>query len=554
MKSFFGLRTLKVILISTLSISTLSISPASAAPTNSALPLITGSISVGTTATVSRGTWVGTIENYSYQWRRCSDLVTTTTCIAIAGANATTYVITSADSGKYLRVSVTALDVSGGTTVLTAPTAIVLSPPVNTALPVVTGTASFGSVLTTSSGTWSTPNAGIYTYKWLRCSSQIESSCTYISGAATNSYTIAAAEVGTYIRSEVTISDSTNRLPASAKSSPTSIISSEPRNISLPFIFGEPVVGQNIQFNSGSWVANPVATFTSVWQKCTSSGVISCANLSVQPGQQITLVDSDLTMYYRVQVTGINNFGGTIKFSSLFGPIVKPTAPTNTKAPSISGLSKEGELITVDNGLWGGFPAPTFSYTWQRCNATNVCSTINSATTSTYRVTYEDAGNSIKAIVKATNSVGSISVTTNAISGIIGLISPFLVPQLSGVASRGQTLESDSGFWTGTNTTDFLFKWQRCSSTLPTSCVDIAGAQKNKYQVNSLDQGKYLRSGAAIRNVSQYFYSDLSDRVPVPTVSTKYVKGKSCAIKGKRVTSGTKSLICRNVKGKLVWY
>ena len=554
MKSFFGLRTLKVILISALSISTLGISPASAAPTNTVLPLITGNISVGTTATVSKGTWVGTIENYSYQWRRCSDLVTTTTCIAIAGANSSTYVITSTDAGKYLRVSVTALDVSGGTTVLTAPTAIVLSPPVNTSLPVVSGTPSFGSILTTTTGTWSTPNAGIYTYKWLRCSNQAESSCTYISGATTSSYGIAAPEVGTYVRSEVTISDLSNRLPASAKSSPTSIISSEPRNTSLPYIFGDAVVGQKIQFDPGSWVANPAATFTSVWQKCTSSGVASCVNLSVQPGQPITLVDSDLNSYFRVQVTGINNFGGTIKFSSLFGPIVKPTAPANIKAPTISGLSKEGEILTVDNGTWSGFPTPTLSYTWQRCSATNVCSAINSATTISYRTTFEDAGNSVKAIVKATNSVSSVSVTTNSITGIIGLISPFLVPQLSGVASRGQVLESDPGFWTGTNTTDFLYKWQRCSSTMLSTCTDITGAQTNKYQVNSFDQGKYLRSGAAIRNVSQFFYSDLTDRVSLPAVSSKYVKGKSCTVKGKRVTSGTKSLICRNVKGKLVWY
>jgi hypothetical protein len=99
-----------------------------------------------------------------------------------------------------------------------------------------------------------------------------------------------------------------------------------------------------------------------------------------------------------------------------------------------------------------------------------------------------------------------------------------------------------------------LFKWQRCSSTALTSCIDIAGAQTNKYQVSSLDQGKYLRSGAAIRNVSQFFYSELTDRVSLPAVSSKYVKGKTCTVQGKRVTSGTKSLICRNVKGKLVWY
>jgi hypothetical protein len=134
------------------------------------------------------------------------------------------------------------------------------------------------------------------------------------------------------------------------------------------------------------------------------------------------------------------------------------------------------------------------------------------------------------------------------------LISPFLVPQLNGIASRGQIIETDPGIWAGTNTTDFLFKWQRCTTQVPSSCADIPSAQANKYQVTTLDQGKYLRSGVAIRNISQYSYSDLTDRVPLPTVSTKYVKGKACTVKGKRVTSGTKSLICRNVKGKLVWY
>jgi hypothetical protein len=133
-------------------------------------------------------------------------------------------------------------------------------------------------------------------------------------------------------------------------------------------------------------------------------------------------------------------------------------------------------------------------------------------------------------------------------------MSPFLVPQLNGIASRGQTLESDSGIWAGNNSTDFLYKWQRCSSTVLSTCVDIAGAQANKYQISTSDQGKYLRSGVAIRNVSQFFFSDLTDRVSLPAVSSKYVKGKTCTVQGKRVTAGTKKLICRNVKGKLVWY
>jgi len=534
--------------------SALSFSPAVAMPTNSILPLISGNISVGGSVSVSRGTWVGTVENYSYQWRRCTDSVITTTCAAISGANTNSYVITQNDSGKYLRVSVTALDINGGTTVLTNATTIVLSRPVNIVLPNISGTPSFGNILTTTNGTWTTPNSGVYFYKWLRCTTALETSCVYISNAISSSYGIVAADVGTYIRSEITVSDLTNRLTSSAKSAATTMITSEPRNITLPMVTGDPVVGQKLQYDSGTWVANPAATFTVIWQKCTSLVETTCTNLSAQPGTSLSLADADLNAYYRVQVTGVNSLGGTIKFSPVFGPVVKPTAPVNTKAPSISGLSKEGETITVDKGTWTGYPTPTFTYTWQRCDAVNLCSAISSATASTYKLTYEDAGYSVKAVVKATYTVTSISVTTNSITGVIGLMSPFLLPQLSGVAALGKVIESDAGIWSGTSTTDFLFKWQRCSSTLVTTCVDIAGAQVNKYQVKTLDQGKYLRSGVAIRNLSQYAYSDLSDRIALPTVNVKYTKGKTCKVRGTKVKSGSKTLICRNVKGKLVWY
>ena len=89
---------------------------------------------------------------------------------------------------------------------------------------------------------------------------------------------------------------------------------------------------------------------------------------------------------------------------------------------------------------------------------------------------------------------------------------------------------------------------------MTSTCSDIAGAVVATHKISTADQGRYLRSGVAIRNLSQFAFSDLTDRVPLPAVSSKFVKGKSCTVKGKRVTSGTKSLICRNVKGKLVWF
>ena len=527
---------------------------AQAAPTNTVLPAITGIVAVGNTVQVGNGTWGGAVESYSYQWRRCADAVATNTCVAISGATATSYVIVQADSTKYLRVSVTALDVTGGTTVLTAPTAVVIGRPINTGLPQLSGSLVFASSLTTTSGTWSTPNAGVYTYKWLRCSSTVEATCTYISGASSSTYAISATDGSLYLRSEATVMDATNRVSSSARSSAAGPVTSEPRNISLPVIVGEPVTGQVIRFDSGTWVANPAATFSALWQKCASAAPESCASIAGQTAPTLTLTDADLNLYFRVQITAINTFSGTLKFSPVFGPIVKPMAPTTKTAPVLSGIAKEGETLSVTNGTWNGFPVPTYSYTWQRCDSANACTAIAGATSATYKLTFQDAGFAIKASVRATNSVGNATATSNAISGVLGVLTPFLAPQVSGVAIVGQTLESDPGIWTGSNSTDYLHKWQRCTSTMTSTCSDIAGAVVATHKISTADQGRYLRSGVAIRNLSQFAFSDLTDRVPLPAVSSKFVKGKSCTVKGKRVTSGTKSLICRNVKGKLVWF
>lgn len=527
---------------------------AQAAPTNTALPVITGTVAVGNTVEVGRGTWGSAIESYSYQWRRCADAVATNTCVAISGATATSYVIVQADATRFLRVSVTALDITGGTTVLTAPTAVVIGRPINTGLPQLSGSLVFASSLTTTSGTWSTPNAGVYTYKWLRCSSTVEATCTYISGATSSTYAISATDVGLYLRSEATVMDATNRVSSSARSSAAGPVTSEPRNISLPVILGEPVTGQVIRFDSGTWVANPAATFSALWQKCASAAPESCASIAGQTAPTLTLTDADLNLYFRVQITAINTFSGTLKFSPVFGPIVKPMAPTTKTAPVLSGIAKEGETLSVTNGTWNGFPVPTYSYTWQRCDSANACTAIAGATSATYKLTFQDAGFAIKVSVRATNSVGNATAASNVISGVLGVLTPFLAPQVSGVAIVGQTLESDPGIWTGSNSTDYLYKWQRCTSTMTSTCSDIAGAVVATHKISTADQGRYLRSGVAIRNLSQFAFSDLTDRVPLPAVSSKFVKGKSCTVKGKRVTSGTKSLICRNVKGKLVWF
>lgn len=169
---------------------------ASGAPVNSVAPTITGTAARGDTLSVGTGTWSpsGTA---SYVWERCAD----STCTAISGATASTYVPVLADEGDTLQVVVTETNSYGHASASTAATAAVTSnPPTNSVLPTVTGSAVKGDVLTAHAGTWG-PTGLTLSYAWLACSG---GSCTAISGATAATFTLTANQVGDTIEVQVT--------------------------------------------------------------------------------------------------------------------------------------------------------------------------------------------------------------------------------------------------------------------------------------------------------------------------------------------------------------
>lgn len=91
---------------------------AGVAPYVTAIPTLSGTFTVGQTITLANGTWAGdaTIA-YTYQWYANN--------IAISGANASTFVLTSAQLGKRITGRVTATNDSGTASATTAPSAAV---------------------------------------------------------------------------------------------------------------------------------------------------------------------------------------------------------------------------------------------------------------------------------------------------------------------------------------------------------------------------------------------------------------------------------------------
>ena len=91
-------------------------------PVNVTPPGISGTPNVGSTLTVSYGAWKYLPTTYAYKWFRCTTAAATK-CSTIVNKTTSTYVVTSADTGSFLRASVTPTNLNGAAKPTPSPTA-----------------------------------------------------------------------------------------------------------------------------------------------------------------------------------------------------------------------------------------------------------------------------------------------------------------------------------------------------------------------------------------------------------------------------------------------
>ena len=186
---------------------------------------MSGYTSVGSTITASPGTWT-TATSFVYQWYRCTAASSVTqveipaNCTFITNDVGSTYIIQAADLGTWIRVRVRA-QVSGATTSLFSATTAAVGPKpasIKARPPRVTnGLAAVGSTLASKRGQWNNVGAS-YTYQWYRCTkfglknpTGVPLTCTAITGAASKTYTVKAADRGFYLRVRVTATGPTGQ-------------------------------------------------------------------------------------------------------------------------------------------------------------------------------------------------------------------------------------------------------------------------------------------------------------------------------------------------------
>ena len=223
-------------------------------PVNTAAPTIAGSATQGQTLTATTGTWTGTpAPTTTYQWQDCNS--SGTSCTNIAGATGSTYTLTPSDVGQAIDVVQTATNTLGVAPAPSAPTAVVTGAPLNSGLPLVSGTAQQGQSLSVTSGSWSGYPAPSFSYQWEDCNSS-GSSCSNITGAAASSYTLAGSDVGSTVRAVVTATNGSGAVAAT--SSQTAVVLIEaPFNTVAPSVSGTVQQGQTLTASSGTWTYSP---------------------------------------------------------------------------------------------------------------------------------------------------------------------------------------------------------------------------------------------------------------------------------------------------------
>jgi hypothetical protein len=317
----------------------------------------TSGLNEGERLTAGDGTWTGTRPTFfTYQWQRCDS--GGGSCVAIAGAVAKTYTLTTADVGGKVRVLVrgrnlvppdpsdelsTPVPASG--TVAPEPATAPFPRPgeAPTISPPTSANYSWGQTLTVNNGGWRTTNNAAITvdsfrYQWKRCDGN-GNNCTDIPGTDEQSYTSTPADIGGEIAGYVTATEAGASSSTRLAGKTFDILEKTPVNLEQPRIVGESYLGRVLSSSAGAWMANH-PTYERRWLRCEADGT-GCTPIIGQTGRAYALAAEDRGKRLQLEVTAAvadpNQQRRTIAYSAQTAAISDPPAGITGAPGAIAG-------------------------------------------------------------------------------------------------------------------------------------------------------------------------------------------------------------------------
>jgi hypothetical protein len=211
--------------------------------------------------------------------------------------------------------------------------------PQATSAPVITGNPVEGQTLTEGHAGWSNSPTS-YAYQWQDCDGYGKA-CTAIPGAAAQTYTVAASDVGHTIRVEESAANAAGA-GGFATSAATAIVDGPgqqdqpPWSAAAPLVNGTPYVGGELQSSPGAWASLSQVSYAYQWQRCRAS----CQTIPRATKPWYTATPADERARLRVLVTATNAFGGGSATSGLTAAVGPPN--TAIHAPLLRAVTPTG--------------------------------------------------------------------------------------------------------------------------------------------------------------------------------------------------------------------
>jgi len=278
--------------------------------------------------------------------------------------------------------------------------------PTSLNLPIISGVARTGEILSSSSGDW-TGSPTSYSYQWSR---SLTSGSGFIDiGVPTGStYVVSEFDVGYFIKVSVIATNGVGSSSAALSDPTTVVIDIAPINTALPAITGTARTGETLTSSKGSWTSSPTAstTYTYQWQRAdTASGLYT--NITSARNRTYDLVNADIDKFIKVSVVATNSISASSAVLSAATSVVIDL--TDSVVPTVSApvSATTGFKFSISNYL------ASYTYVLNTTKGT-VSRSVDDVT-----VTGLDAGESATVTISVTRSLykpASKTVTGSAIS------------------------------------------------------------------------------------------------------------------------------------------
>lgn len=294
------------------------------------------------------------------------------------------------------------------------------------------------------------------TYQWYRVNASGKE--TAISGAASASYKVVAADVGYYLRVVVTVDSK------EAYVTTDSVATRPLSSISLNASGTSPTVGTK----SISYISPSGGKATYQWYRINAKGVETA--IEGATASSYVPVNDDCECYLRVEATGKDGYWGVV--SKVTRALVSVALPTTVKFNTTLTAALSPNSATA-------------TYQWYRGSDTDGWTAISNATSKKYVPTAADVGKYLKVVVTGTgNFTGVVSKKT-----VSTVTRPLVSVTLTATVKEGVKIGAyiNPGIADSTAT----YKWYRGSGANGWNL--ISGASGKTYVPTASDVGYYLR-------------------------------------------------------------